>query len=99
LLGSIPFAIKKKVELKTLPFHDEITDQQGKKYMYQGNLDDKNQPKGLGVKWSETVFEFGVYGEAPKCVTRLKIDSDEIVIIPNYEKPMRTTICSNGVLH
>lgn len=34
MLGSIPIALKKKVDLKSLPFVDEITDKKGVKFMY-----------------------------------------------------------------
>lgn len=97
MLGSIPIALKKKVEIKSLPFHDEITDKKGVKFMYQGNLDTNNQPKGLGCKWNEKQFEFGVYGEAPFTVTKLKVESNEVVIIPNSQKPMKTHANLNGV--
>lgn len=98
MLGSIPIAIKKKIDIKSLPFHDEIIDKKGVKYMYQGNLDGDKQPKGLGCKWNEKQFEFGVYGEAPYCVTKLKVELDQVVIIPNSQKPMKTSVCSNGVV-
>lgn len=97
MLGAIPIALKKKVDLKTLPFHDEITDKKGVKFMYQGTLGEDGQPKGLGAKWNEKQFEFGVYNEEPFSITKLKVELNEITIIPNSKKPMKTKANLNGV--
>jgi len=99
MLGSIPMAIKKKIDLKSLPITDEITDENGHKCFYQGNLDEKKQPKGLGCKYNDKVFEFGVYNEEPFAVTKLHIDTDSITIRPNSKKPMKTVVCTNGVVN
>lgn len=98
MLGSIPIAIPKKIELKTLPFHDDVEDAKGKKFYYQGNLNEKHHPKGLGCKYMNKQFEFGVYNEDPHCVTKLKVETDTITIIPNSTKPMKTSVNLNGVV-
>ena len=82
-LGVIPIPIPKKIDLKGLPIHDEVTNEKGKTFFFQGNLDEKKQPKGLGCKFSDVGFEFGVYGEAPFCITKIKTETDTITIIPN----------------
>ena len=98
MLGKIPIPIPKRIDIKTLPIHDEVEDAKGKKFFFQGNLDEKKQPKGLGCKFSDIGFEFGVYGEAPFCVTKLKTEKDTITIIPNSTKPMKTHVNLNGVV-
>jgi hypothetical protein len=42
MLGSIPIPIKKKIEIKTLPFHASVTNDKGKTFCYSGNLNEKN---------------------------------------------------------
>ena len=91
-LGCIPIAIKKKVEIKSLPFHEEVKNEKGKTFMFQGQLDANNQPKGVGCKYSDVGFEFGDYGEAPFCITKLKTETDTITIIPNSQKPMKSHV-------
>jgi len=34
MLGAIPIPIPKKIEIKSLPIHDEVTDAKGKKFMF-----------------------------------------------------------------
>lgn len=98
MLGKIPIALKKKIDLKTLPIVNEIEfGPKKEKFFFQGNLDEKKQPKGLGCLWNERKFEFGVYGEAPFCVTRFKVNEGTVTIIPNYNKPMKTHVNLNGV--
>jgi hypothetical protein len=97
MLGTIPIALAKKIDLKSLPFKEELTDKKGEKFCYQGNLCEKGEPKGLGCKYNDKQFEFGVYNEAPYTVFKFKVELQQLVIIPNSTKPMKTKANLNGV--
>lgn len=63
LLGLIPLQIKERVNIKDLPFH-KIKDKKGHEAIFQGNLE-KGQPKGVGLKYTDQLVEFGFYGDFP----------------------------------
>ena len=96
MLGEIPLATKHRIDLTSLPFHEIIHENQ--KCLYQGLLDEKKQPKGLGCIYNSTKFEFGVYNEAPFSVIKLKPELDQITIIPNIQQKVKTNLCMNGVV-
>lgn len=66
LLGLIPLQITQKIDLKdvsSMPF-SKIKDAKAGEVIYQGKLE-KGQPRGVGIKYSDKLVEFGYYGEAP----------------------------------
>lgn len=88
LLGLIPLQIKEKITLKDLPFH-KIKDKKGKEQIYQGNLE-KGAPKGIGLKYSDQMVEFGFYADSPFTVYRFYPEKKKLTIIPNTNKPLKT---------